>query len=118
MRAFKKPARMTIRTLAILVIVSTNFIIILLSILAGTGYVRRNIENYIETDMMVVADIADRFISAELNLLRHEAEEVATSLAEGEPSSWAMTLAAKTRQYPTSARDGNGKVRLRFPYRR
>ncbi len=60
---------MKIRARAILVIVFTNLAIILFSITAGTAYVRKRIESYIETDMLVVADIADEFISAELDLL-------------------------------------------------
>jgi CheY-like chemotaxis protein/HPt (histidine-containing phosphotransfer) domain-containing protein len=83
-----------------LAIILTNFVIILLSIFAGTAYARRNIEKYIEADMMVVADIADRFISAELELLRHEARKVSESLAAAEPAAWPVILAGQARQYP------------------
>jgi hypothetical protein len=91
---------MKIRTRAILVIISTNFMIILLSILAGTGYVRKHIEKYIEADMMVVADIADRFISSELDLLRYKAGVAADSLAAAGSENWAGTLAEEAYQYP------------------
>jgi signal transduction histidine kinase/CheY-like chemotaxis protein len=92
--------KIKIRLRAILVIVLTNTMIILLSIFAGTGYVRKNIETYIETDMMVVADIADRFISSELDLLRYEAGEAAESLADSEPADWAGTLSGQLERYP------------------
>ncbi|MDR1736836.1 MAG: response regulator [Oscillospiraceae bacterium] len=91
---------MKIRLRAILVIVLTNTMIILLSIFAGTGYVRKNIETYIETDMMVVADIADRFISSELELLRYDAGEAAESLAGSEPEFWPETLSGQLGRYP------------------
>ncbi len=91
---------MKIRRRAILVIVLTNFMIILLSVLAGTGYVREKVEQYIEADMMVVADIADRFISAELDRLRYEAGEVAEALAGAEPADWPGILSTQMWQYP------------------
>ncbi|MDR1705949.1 MAG: response regulator [Clostridiales bacterium] len=72
----------------------------MLSIFAGTGYVRTNIENYIETDMMVVADIADRFISSELDMLRYEAGEVAQVLSTAESDGWTGTLSEQLNQYP------------------
>ncbi len=77
--------------------------ILLLSITAGTLYVRENIETYTETDMMVVADIADRFISAELEMLRHEAGAVAESLAQAGPAAWAEALPAEAGLYPKYA---------------
>ncbi len=61
---------MSIRARTVLVIILCNVLILFLSILVGTGYARRHIKEYIEADMLVVADIADRFISAELDVLR------------------------------------------------
>ncbi len=84
---------MGIRSRTILIILAANFTIILIGILAGAAYVRRNIESYIETDMLVVADIADRFISSELDMLRHEAATAASRLAMAAPGEWAGILA-------------------------
>ncbi len=92
--------RISIRARTVLVILLCNVLILFLSILAGTGYARRHIKEYIEADMMVVADIADRFISAELDVLRHEAAAVADSLSEAEPAVREETLAEQARQHP------------------
>ncbi len=88
---------MNIRNRAILAIIATNLTIIVISILAGTGYLNRHIENYIETDMLVVSDIADRFISLELDRLRHEAEMTAGRLGAAEPGEWSGILAEEAR---------------------
>ncbi|MDR0325689.1 MAG: response regulator [Oscillospiraceae bacterium] len=91
---------MKIQVRAILVIVSTNFLIILFSIMAGTGYVRTNIDQYIEADMLVVADIADQFISTELKLLRLQANLVAHHLMHYEQDTWPDVLEAQGAEYP------------------
>ncbi len=91
---------MKIRIRAILAIVLTNFMIILLSVFAGIGYVREHIEQYIEADMLVVADIADRFISTELDLLRYEAGAAAAALAAAEPADWTDALSEQIRLHP------------------
>ncbi len=91
---------MSIRLRAILVIILTNFIIILLSVMGGTGYVRENIEKYIEADMLVVADIADEFITAELDLLRSDAKTVAGTLALAGPEEQAGVLEEQVWLYP------------------
>jgi len=84
---------MKIRTRAILVIISANFLIILFSILAGTGYVRTKITKYMEADMLVVADIADQYISAELDRLRLKADVVVHELESASQGKWPKILA-------------------------
>ncbi len=91
---------MSIRTRTILAIVLSNVLILGLSILAGTGYARRHIARYIEADMMVVADIANRFLSSELGMLRHEAGSIAERLSEAEPSDREEILSEQARHYP------------------
>ena len=86
-----------------LVIILSNCAILSLSILAGTWYARRHIAAYINADMMVVADITDRFISAELEMLRHEAASVSDSLAGAGQATWGETLAGQARRYPKFA---------------
>ena len=91
---------MGIRARTILVIISTNFVIIILGILAGRIYVKGRVEDYIEADMLVVADIADRFISSDLDALRDEAADAASSLAGADPADWTGILEAQASQYP------------------
>ncbi len=91
---------MSIRFRAITALLLTNLLIILLSVLAGTGYLRGNIEKYIESDMLVVADIADEFISAELDLLRYNAKIVAGSLAAAQEEGRAAILAEQAKLHP------------------
>jgi signal transduction histidine kinase/ActR/RegA family two-component response regulator len=68
--------------------------------MAGTGYVRQNIEKYIETDMMVVADIADRFISSEISVLKYEAGEIAENLTGASHENLGGILSAQSLVYP------------------
>ncbi len=91
---------MSIRTRTILVIILSNGLLLALSIFAGTAYARRHIAKYIEADMMAVADIANRFLSAELDMLRHEAAAVADSLSEAKAADWEAVLAEQARLYP------------------
>ncbi|MDR0272291.1 MAG: response regulator [Clostridiales bacterium] len=91
---------MKIAIRAFLLVVATNCLIILFSVLAGTGFVMTNIENYIEADMMVVADIADRFISTELELLRSKTDLVARELLETNREDWSAILAREYEFYP------------------
>ncbi len=91
---------MSVRTRVILAIILTNLLILVLSIAAGGYHARRNIEQYIEADMLAVADIADRFISAELELLRDDARDIAADLAAEPRAGRAKTLGALSRLYP------------------
>ena len=68
---------MSIRIRAFIIIIISNLLIILFSVFLGVTYARKNMEKTIETDMMVVADIADHFVSAELELLRLQASDAA-----------------------------------------
>jgi len=91
---------MSIRFRAILVIIITNLLIILFSVLAGTRYVRNNIKKSQETDLMVVADIADHFISSEINLLKTKALMVVHVLTESKESEWPEILVHQETLYP------------------
>jgi signal transduction histidine kinase/CheY-like chemotaxis protein len=75
----------------------------LLSIFAGTGYVRASIEKYIETDMLVVADIADRFISSEIEMLKYEAEDIADKLLQSSSSNPSMSPNSSVSESATSS---------------
>ena len=79
---------MKIRTRAFLIIIIANVFIIIFSILAGTGYARTKIEDYINTDMLIVADIADHYISTEIALLKLKAEHAANELSSLKEADW------------------------------
>jgi len=91
---------MSIRFRAILVIIITNLLIILFSVSAGTRFVRNNIKKSQETDLMVVADIADHFISSEINLLKYKTLMIIHVLTESMEAEWPVILASQKNIYP------------------
>jgi len=91
---------MSIRIRAILIIVISNLLIILFSVYLGVTYARKNMQKAIETDMTVVADIADRFVSAELELLKLQASDAAHYLSEQEFSKLPAVLERIEPLYP------------------
>ena len=90
---------MKIRVRAFIIIIITNFCIVIFSILAGTGYARAKIEEYIKADMMVVADIADHYISTELYLLKLKTDFIASMLSSSEQSEWHGVLSYGMAQH-------------------
>jgi len=91
---------MSIRIRAILIIVISNLLIILFSVYLGVTYAKKNMEKTIETDMTVVADIADHFVSAELELLRAEASDAARYITKQELSNLPVLLERIETLYP------------------
>ncbi|MCL1975893.1 MAG: ATP-binding protein [Firmicutes bacterium] len=89
---------MGIRKRVILVIVTINFAIILFSVVSGISYDRAIIKKYMEADMLVVADIADQFISTELELLRSKADYIILCLSNADKAEWADVLAEENTQ--------------------
>ena len=87
------PYIMIIRIRAILVIILTNLLIILFSVSAGIYYVRNNIQKSQETDLAVVADIADHFISSEIAALKSKVFGVAHSLEVYDAAQWSTVMA-------------------------
>ena len=61
---------MSIRVRAILIIILSNLVIILFSVAAGINFVKTSIQKSQESDLMVIADIADHFISSEIEILK------------------------------------------------
>ncbi|MCL2011073.1 MAG: ATP-binding protein [Synergistaceae bacterium] len=84
---------MFIRTRAILVIVLTTSIIILFSVFAGIATTKRGIDISQEADLMLISDIADHFISGEIENLKLKAAEAAQSLAVADKAEWPDILA-------------------------
>ena len=91
---------MSIRARTILIVILTNLLIILFSVSAGYVYVKSGIEKSQEMDLMTIANIADHFISSEIELLKLRATVIAQSLAESEETKWPQTLANQETVYP------------------
>ena len=91
---------MSVRIRAILVLILTNLIIILFSVFSGIAYVSNKMQNFVETDMMVVADVADRFISAEMELLKLKASNLVNTLAGVDETKWSGILTEQEKMYP------------------
>ena len=91
---------MPIRIRAILAIILTNLLIILFSVSAGISYVRNNIQTSQETDLSVVADIADHFISSEIERLRLKASIAADKLNDSPESQWPEILEFQRTLHP------------------
>jgi signal transduction histidine kinase/DNA-binding NarL/FixJ family response regulator len=91
---------MSIRSRAFLIIIISNLLIILFSVFLGITYARKNMKKTIETDMMVVANIADHFVSAELELLRLHASDAARYITEQEKSNLSDILRKTETLYP------------------
>jgi len=91
---------MSIRIKAILIIAFTNLIIILFSVFAGNMYVSRSIRTSQEAAMSIVGDIADHYVSSEIELLKVKASKVAQSLEMGDEEQWAQLLNRQIAKYP------------------
>ena len=83
---------MSIRLRIIFVIILTNVLIILFSVSAGIAFVRDNITRSQETDMMVVADIADHFISSEIEIVKLKASIIVNNLENTIEREWIENL--------------------------
>jgi signal transduction histidine kinase len=68
--------------------------------LAGINYVRNSIEKSQETDLMVISDIADHFISSEIDSVKMRAAIIAQALAASEDTQWSKILSNQQIIYP------------------
>jgi len=91
---------MSIRIKAILIIAFTNLLIILFSVFAGTMYVSMNIRTSQEAAMSIVGDIADHFVSSEIELLNVKASKIANSLEIADEALWPEILERQISGYP------------------
>jgi len=91
---------MSIRIKAILIIALTNLIIILFSVFAGNMYVSRSIRTSQEAAMSIVGDIADHYVSSEIELLKVKASKLAQSLEMGDEEQWSQLLERQISEYP------------------
>ncbi|MCL2008167.1 MAG: ATP-binding protein [Treponema sp.] len=83
---------MSIRLRAILLIILTNLFIIMFSVSAGIIFIRESIRRSQETDLAVVADIADHFISSEIENIKLRAAIIAHHLEDAEEDEWGSIL--------------------------
>ena len=86
---------MSIRLRSILVIILTNLLIIFFSVFAGIFFIGENIRSSQETELMVVSDIADHFISSEIENLRLRVSMISASLEETASSQWQEILVSQ-----------------------
>jgi len=91
---------MTIRVRAILVIILTNLIIILFSVFAGISYVNWNVDISLETDLTVMSNIADHYVSGEIYNLKFKAGITADNLERFDESLWQQVLSDNKISYP------------------
>ena len=71
-----------IRTRTILVILVTTMIIITFSCFVGILFTKSRVEESQETDMLVVADIAERYISRDIELLKCKTASIVETVTE------------------------------------
>ena len=79
---------MNIRLQAILVIVLINLLIIIFSVFVGIIFVEKNIDVSLETDLNIMARIADQLISGELERLKLTAGWAVENLEASNESRW------------------------------
>ena len=91
---------MNIRGSIILVIVLTNLVIILFSVSTGIIFVKANMDLSIESDLTVMANIADHFLSVELDYLKLKAGGAAKSLEINDETEWPEILSEQSLLYP------------------
>ncbi|MCL2010967.1 MAG: ATP-binding protein [Synergistaceae bacterium] len=91
---------MSIRIRTILVIVFTNLAIILFSVSAGVIYVSNSIEESQEMDLAMMANIADHFISSEIEVLKLKADVLAQNLTVSEDTKWTEVLTSLETLFP------------------
>ena len=90
---------MSIRIRSIIIILLATLVIIMISVLTGIVFVGSNIKKSQEEDLAVVSDIADHFISTEINSLKLKASHIAYLLSEANEPKWADIIAQQSKIY-------------------
>ena len=78
----------------------TNLLIILFSVSVGTVFVNKKIDISLENDLKIIASIADRYITGELEALKLKAVGTASLLAESDESKWKHILDSQEGLHP------------------
>ncbi|MCL2099523.1 MAG: ATP-binding protein [Oscillospiraceae bacterium] len=90
---------MFIRIRAVFVIFLTTLVIISFSVLVGITTMRSGIETSQEADLMLLSDVAERFISSDIKSLKIKAAEAAGLLAVYEDTEWRDVLSYLESRY-------------------
>ena len=91
---------MKIRRRAVIVIILTNLVIMIFSVSTGIIFVRANMDLSIESDLTVMANIADHFLSVEIDHLKLKARGTAKSLETYNETRWPEILSEQNLLYP------------------
>jgi signal transduction histidine kinase len=91
---------MPIRIRVILIIILITLTIVSFSVLAGTFSVRNIIEISQETDLLLIADIADHYIGSEINSLKIKAAAIAQDLSMVGDDEMQVVLSNQQLTYP------------------
>jgi len=91
---------MTIRLRAVLVIILTNLIIILFSVFVGISYVNWNIDISLDTDLTVMSNMVDHYLSSEIINLKLKAYITAENLERFDESIWHEAIFYPNISYP------------------
>jgi len=91
---------MNIRLTSIIAIILTNMVIILFSVFTGINFVDKNIDISLETDLSVMANIADHFVSKEIEIIKLRASHAAELLEESPESGWGKILSDSDIMHP------------------
>ena len=91
---------MNVRIRVILVIICITFGITLFSCLAGAVFVRDGVAKSQETDLVLLADMADRLLSLKIDVLKSKAGLVAEELANTDRLEWSAVFAESEKNNP------------------
>jgi signal transduction histidine kinase/AmiR/NasT family two-component response regulator len=91
---------MLIRIRETFVIIFITFLIILFSVLAGITYVQNSIKKSQESDLQLLSDIADHFISTDIELLKLKITGIAQSLSLSNDDKWPDIFANEESKHP------------------
>ena len=73
-------SRKTIRITILLIVIATTLLINISSIVAGAAFLTRDVSKAMEADMMVTVDIADQYVTKEIELLKFTAKDAALDI--------------------------------------
>ena len=91
---------MSIRVRAISAILLITLVIITISVATGIIFVRSNIENSQSQELAVIANVADHFISTEMDRLKLKASTIAYILSKNNEANWLTMIKEQAAAYP------------------
>ena len=91
---------MSIRIRAIVAILLVTLVILAISVSTGIVFVKNNIEKAQEENLTLVSNIADHFISTEIDFLKLRTEQMAFALAQSDESEWGAVIEQQAVMHP------------------